>query len=382
MHPLLLLLLAPLAFAAPDGDAADAPSADDTAQNEARKPFPLHGGVATSFTGWTGAVASDGSAFNPGVQIAVRPRFVVADGPWTLMGFWGVSRTVQGCDVCDNPTTAGGADARYQPLRALHSDDLTVSLSRALGGGGGQQQLNPLLATTLGATAGDEDTDSPSSGPLSFLRANVRTDVVLPASRDALVCNPFYGAVGVGTVLSVAAGSSMVSASGSARRSFFRNDAVPVGLPGCAQPLDTSVSTLAGPVDPTPWDGSRSAGANALGAASTRLAWQNFHRMLGEGKVAAALSTQASVGLNGSVRRQSDATSVDTLAGAVGVEAGRHPWTTQVPMSLTAGWNVSRPLTVALTVSNAVPGMLTDPGATFRNLPSQTAATLTADAHW
>jgi hypothetical protein len=374
VHPLLLLLLSPIALAAPSPGDADAPQA------KARTPFPLHGGVSTSFTGWTGPVAADGSAFNPGAQLAVRPRVVVSDGPWTLMGFWGVSRTLQGCDVCDDPTTAGGTDARYQPLRALDSDDLTVSIARSLGGGGGQQQLNPLLATTLGATSGEEE--GPRSGPLSSLRANLRTDVVLPASRDALVCNPFYGAVGVGTVLSVAAGRTMVSASGSARRSFFRYDAVPVGLPGCAQPLDAPVDTLAGAVDPTPWQGARSAGANALGAASTRLAWQNLHRLLGEGKVATALTTQASIGLNTSVRRQADATSVDTLAGPVDVEAGRHPWTTQVPMSLTAGWNVSRPLTLALTVSNAVPGMLTDPGATFRNLPSQTAATFTADAHW
>jgi len=367
VHTLLALLLASTALAE-DGD-------DDT-----RKLPPLHGGVSSSFTGWTGPVASDGSAFNPGAQLAVRPRVVVSDGPWTVMGFWGVSRTFQGCDVCDDATTAGGADARYQPLRAFDSDDLTVSIARSIGGGG---RNNLLLATPLGATAGDDEEPTPSrTGPLSSLQANLRTDVVLPASRDALVCNPFYGAVGVGTVLSVAAGRSMVSASGSARRSFFRHDAAPVGLPGCAVDVDP-VDTLAGPVDPTPWEGSRSANANALGAASTRLAWMNVHRLLlGESKVAAALTTQATLGLNASVRRQADATTVDTLAGPVEVEAGRHPWTTTVPFSLTAGWNVSRPLTLAMTVSNAVPGVLTDPGATFRNLPSRTAATFTADAHW
>ena len=109
--------------------------------DDAPKKAPLHGGVASSITGWTGPVASDGSAFNPGAQLAVRPRLLVSEGPWTLMGFWGVSRTLQGCDVCDDPTTAGGADARYQPLRALDSDDLTVSVARGLGGGGQQQNL-------------------------------------------------------------------------------------------------------------------------------------------------------------------------------------------------------------------------------------------------
>ncbi len=379
MHPLLLAL----ALAAPPKAEAAAPepqAAEAEADAPAKKPFPLHGGLSTSLTGWTGPVASDGSAFNPGAQLALNPRFVVSDGPWTLMGFWGLSRTVQTCDVCDDATTAGGADARYQPLRAIDSDDLTVSLSRALGGGGNNQQVNPLLATTLGATTGQDDATT-RSGPLSSLRASVRGDLVLPASRDALVCNPFYGAVGVGTVVSVAAGRSMVSASGSARRSFFQYDAVPVGLPGCAQPVD-AVDTLAGPVLPTPWQGTTSGNANALGATSARLAWMNWHRLLGEGKVASALTTQATVGLNASVRRQADAATVDTLAGPVDVPAGRTPWTTQVPMSLTTGWNVSRPLTLALTVSNAVPGLLTDPGATFRNLPSQTSATFTADAHW
>jgi hypothetical protein len=330
MRPLTLL------YALASASAADAPTASTS----------IHGGLATSFTTVAGPNASDGSSFNPSFTGTLRPRFTLSHGAFSSTAQWGISRTQTLCDTCDDPTTVEGRDARVQPLRALNSDDL-------------------LLMNSIG-----------SSGPV---RATVRADAVLPASRDAFVCNPFYGAVGAGTSLSVAAGGSEVLVSGSVRRSFFQHDAVPVGLDGCSRDFDSTVQTLAGPVDPTPWQGDRFTTANPRGAASASLMWSNPHRLFTE---STTFFTNVSIGLNATRTQVHVATEVDTLSGAVPVPASVKPWTTRVPASVTAGWNVSTPVSLALTVSNALPGVMADPGASVRMLPAATAATLTADAHF
>ena len=297
-------------------------------------------GVASSITGTTGPIASDGSAFNPTLQFGVRPRVGVRNGRWSGSAAWAVRRTSTFCDTC-------GGDFRSGSLRAVDSDDLLL-----MGG--------PRLGSDERSVA-------------------IRGDVVLPASRDAFVCNPFYGAVGVGTTLSVAAGRSVVSASGSARRSFFRYDAVPVGRKGCSRPLDAPVETLSGAVDPTPWLGARYTTPNTVGAANLFLSWQNPHRLIRDGEV---LFTTLSLGVNGQVRSRADATMVDTLAGPVAIDDARVPWVASLPASATVGWNATDHLSAALMLSNAVPAVLTDPGATFRNLPATTALTFTLDGHW
>lgn len=361
MHPLLLLYaLASAGAAEPAREGPTEPDAVKTA---------VHGGVASTLTSVSGPVSRDGSAFNPAFVAAIRPRVFVQRGPVVATAAWGVSRTQTVCDTCGDPTTVEGADARVQPLRALDSDDLFLSIGAPLGR---QKQADAQQAAAQGLQPGQAVTGN------GVVQVRLRADAVLPASRDAFVCNPFYGAVGAGTSLSVAAGGSGVSVSGSVRRSFFQYDAVPVGRPGCSRSADP-VPTLAGPVLPTPWEASRFTTPNALGAVATSVTWTNPHRLFTD---STTFFTNAAIGLHATRRRSPSATVVDTLSGPVRVADGRSPWTTRIPASLTAGWNLSRPVSVALTVSNALPGVLTDPGASVRMLPSTTAATLSADAHF
>jgi len=306
----------------------------------ARPSTGVHGGVAATTTASVGPVASDGQTLNPTLRLGARPRLIVARGRWSLFSQWGVSRTLTLCDTCDEGQRAGA-------LRAIDSDDLFTRVAHRL--------------------------------PGDAVVVSLQGDLVAPASRDAFVCNPFYGAVGAGTSASVAAGASGVLVSGSARRAFFAADAVPVGRPGCSRPLDHPVQTLAGSVSPTPWSGGRSAAPNVAWSARASVLWNNPHRLVIDSD---RLFTAASVGLSGQRARQADATTIDTLSGPVVVPAGHTPWVAQVPASVRVGWHTSDHLSLTAGLSNALPTLLADPGARIRLLPTTTAMSLTADGHW
>jgi len=304
----------------------------------------VHAGVAGSSTVVVGPVAADGETLNPALVFGLRPRLVVARGAWSLLAQWGVSRTQMLCDTCDGDPAAR---AQSRPLRTIDSDDLFTRVARRIGG--------------------------------DHVSAQLQGDLIAPASRDAFVCNPFYGAVGAGSTISVAAGDSLLLVSGSARRAFFRYDAVPVGHGACSRDLTTDIDTLSGPVQPTPYDGERSAGPNVAWSARAGVTWNNPHRLLTD---STRWFTSASLGVSTQRTHASETVLVDTLDGQVAVTDQRTPWVASVPASVQAGVNATDHLSLALGLSNAMPTLLADPGARVRMLPTTTALTLTADGHW
>jgi hypothetical protein len=198
---------------------------------------------------------------------------------------------------------------------------------------------------------------------------------VLPASRDALVCNPMYGSPGASAALVLPAGGTTLTFGTSAQFPIYRYDAAPVGK--CSPPLegDGTVDSLAGPVEPTPYAPEEMWGAqNPALLLSGSLAWSNPHALFPG--VTDKLSTGISIGVDAQRDRRDAATTVDTLGADATVAASREPMTLGLPWSLTAGWELGAHTGLVFGLSNRVPSVLADPGGMLRVLPATTAVTV------
>ncbi|MBX2798404.1 MAG: hypothetical protein KTR31_12060 [Myxococcales bacterium] len=294
-------------------------------------------GSATAQT-LTGPVPTDGM-WNPRMRLATSASLLVPlPSDLLLSATWGIWRDQALCDTCDDGAGPGAVGNEL-----LGSTDLMVSLGRRF-------------------QVGDKG------------MVQVALTGVLPASRDALVCNPLYGAPGASAGYLHRVGGTSVLASARFARPFFRYSAAPVGL--CAPRLRNvpEVDTLAGAVEPTPWDGTWSAGANPSFTASTAVAWLNPHAVFA--KAPARLTSQIRVGLDAQRNRTDPATAVPALTGEVAVERSARPLTASIPWSIAVGVFATDRTNLGLTLGNRLPTWLADPGGTLRALPARTSLTL------
>lgn len=249
---------------------------------------------------------------------------------------WGVFRDTVGCDTCGDGNGPG-----HVGRELLGSTDLTLSYG--------------YRRTVEDATV------------------RVALDLVVPASRDALVCNPMYGAPGVSGSLSVPVDETGLRFSARASRPMYRYDSVPVGL--CAPRMDDGYAeALTGPVAPTPWGGLRPGMANPSAAGGVAVAWTDPHALAFDSE---RLTTGLSLGVDASRQVAAAPVTVRTETGTVSFDGARSPFVAAFPWSVSAGLSVSDHTSLSLSVSDRVPALLTDPGGTLRALPGRTALTLT-----
>lgn len=275
-------------------------------------------------------------AWNPMLRIGLGGSIGAQVDRFDFRGSWGLYRDQAGCDTCGD------------------------------GKGPGAVGRELLGSTDLSLTFGHRTTVKDATFRVAF-------DLVLPASRDALVCNPMYGAPGVSASLFVPVDAGAVRLSARASRPLYRYDSVPVGLcsPRLADPL---TDTLTGPVAPTPWGGIRPGMANPSATGGLAATWLDPHALLLD---AERLFTGVSVGIDASRQVAADPVTVRTETGPVRLDGARSPVVAAFPWSLTAGVSVSDYTDLSLSVSDRVPALLTDPGGTLRALPGRTAITLT-----
>lgn len=310
--------------------------------------FAVDGTLTAAATGVVGPVAagtsvdtltgttSTGATVNPSLRFGLHGQVgggLGERGDWGAS--WGLFRDQAFCDTC--------ADGQA-PARA------------------GRELVS---STDLSLTAGHRFA-------LGDAGLRLAADAALPASRDALICDPMIAAPGASATLTGPLGGGALSLRARAARPIYAFDAAPVGR--CARPLvDGPVDTLAGPVSPTGWDGTRSGPANPSLSAGLSLAWTDPHALLAD---PGRLSSAVQIGIDASRHAGDRAVAVDTLTGPVGVDAARRPVVATVPWSLSAGWRATDAVSLSLALSNRVPGVMADPGATLRALPATTAATL------
>ncbi len=205
-----------------------------------------------------------------------------------------------------------------------------------------------------------------------------RIDGALPGSRDALICNPFFGALGAGATLAQRVGAGGVSVDVSGSRSFFANAAAPIGRCGLANPDYVGTSTLTGTVQPD--SGARSGALNTAWTGAATLGISDPHAWLLPG--VDKLSTRVSFGANGQRRRVDGSDTVATLTGPVSIQSSAAPVVVAFPVSVGGGWALSDRVEWGLTLANTVPGVLDDPGAFYRNIPARTAVRTSLTGRW
>ncbi len=281
-----------------------------------------------------------GPAWNPTLRLGVTGSVKADLGAKSRASArWGVFHDQSWCDTCDDDSDVG-----WWGSEILGSTDLDLRASTDLA----------LYADTV---------------------LRVGAIGVLPASRDALVCNPFYGSPGVSAAWVQPAATSTVTVGTSLQRPFFRYDAVPVGE--CSPPLNGSstVASAAGPVTPTPWEGEQQyALQNPALLWSSSATWSDPLALLPG--VSERWSTSMSVGVEVERDRLSDATVVQTLGGPVTVQASREQPQVGLPWSLAVGWDFTDHTGLVFSLSNRVPAVLASPGSTLRVMPATTAMSL------
>lgn len=288
---------------------------------------------------------SEGAVSNPTLRVGLSGLLAIdlpEDSALTLR--WGLFRDQALCDTC-----SGGDGPGSLGSELLGSTDLGVAVAHR----------EPL----------GEDAE-----------LVLRVDAVLPASRDALVCNPFYGAPGLGATFDLPVGGSRVAAGVSARRPFYRYDAAPIGR--CSPPLrgDGTVDTLTGAAAPTPWNGAWFGASNPSLTGGATVVWSDLHHLVKGAPE--QLGTALSTGLQIQRNPVDPGQSVHTLTGDVALAASNRPVRTVIPWAIEAGWTFSERVSVSLGLSNRLPTLLADPGGTFRALPASTALTAAATGHF
>jgi len=205
-------------------------------------------------------------------------------------------------------------------------------------------------------------------------------DLSLPASRESLVCNPMYAAIGLITgVTATMAGAGALSSDIGATRAFHRYSAPPTGSCATAIRDYSGTETATGVVTPDGWQSPRGGRANPAWSFRAALTWRDWHQIFGPVSHASSIErvyTSVRVGWIGQVRSQQPTQTVPTATGEVEIEASATPLISLFPVSGTAGVVLHQHLNLGLTVSNAVPRLLADPSAHLTWLPSRTTLSL------
>jgi len=281
-----------------------------------------------------------GGAWNPTLRLGVTGSVKADLGDKSCASArWGVFHDQAWCDTCDEDRDVG-----WWGSEVLGSTDLDLRASTGLA-------LYSDTVLRVGAIG------------------------VLPASRHAFVCNPFYGSPGVSAAWVQPASASTVTVGTSLQRPLYRYDAVPVGQ--CSPPLNGSatVASAAGPVTPTPWEGEgQFAFQNPALLWSSSATWSDPLALLPG--VSDQWSSSLSAGVEVERDRLSDAVVVETLAGPVTVPASREPPRVGLPWSLAVGWSFTDHTGLVFSLSNRVPAVLASPGSTLRVMPATTAMSL------
>lgn len=286
---------------------------------------------------------SDGGVFNPRLRFGLSGRLFVPMGsgtdidglPMTMFSAgWGFFRDQALCDTC-----ADGAGPGWLGSELLGSTDLTARFTHT--------EVLPEGSSV-----------------------RMFADVVLPASRDALRCNPMVAAPGVGAGFAFPLRGSQLGITASGRRPFYTHEAAPVGA--CSPPLDeVDVLALTGPVTPTPYAGEWFGAANPTFTGALSVDW--FEPLRALPGTPQKLRTNLSTGLSLERRDADPEVRVITSSGVVTVEAASRPVRVTVPWNVLVGWSLSPATQVELSAANRVPAVLADPGGTFRALPATTS---------
>jgi hypothetical protein len=282
----------------------------------------------------TGAWEDDG-VFDPRLRLGLSGRVLATLTPrdqlWASWGFW---RDQALCDTC----AAGGAPG-WLGSELLGSTDLIVRLVH-------QEPLEGRAAIAAHA------------------------DVVLPASRDALWCNPMVAAPGAGAAFQLPVRGTTVLVGASARRPFYLHQAAPIGI--CSPPLagDVDIAALTGPVEPASYDGAWFGFANPRLTGTADLTWADPHRLIPGAPW--RLDSELTTGLQLERAASDPQVRVLTDTGLVTVEAANRPVRVTIPWRIARGWALRPTTTLELSAGNRIPSVLADPGGTFRALPATT----------
>lgn len=317
----------------------------------------VSGSLTLSTAMVAGPVAASGpdgqGTFKPAIDLALtlRGRLNLYEGG-SLSAVWGLGRGFRVCDTCGDGFNAGSGAGTTPPLETtdlslLFRDSSVVSWSDDSGNS---------VAWTLGG------------------------DLTLPASRDSLVCNPMYAAVGLVTGLTgTVSGAGALSADTGATRAFHRYTAPPTGSCATAIRDYAGTETATGIETPQGWESPREGRANPAWSFRAGLTWRDWHQIFGPVGHPGGIErvfTSVRVGWIGQIRNQQPASTVATATGDVDVEPSATPLISVFPVSATAGVVLHEHLNLGLTVSNAVPRLLADPSAHLTWLPSRTSLSL------
>lgn len=213
----------------------------------------------------------------------------------------------------------------------------------------------------------------------------------LPMSRESLVCNPLYSALGVNLGARKVVGPiSQVSVSASVDRNFHRYAAAPRGR--CGVPLSDygGTSTLTGTVEPTAYaeeDFVRGVVNPAWVFQSSAGVW-GWHGIFGlipgvaDTKAFTRVQTSFGIGLRATTLRRDPEASVETETGSVAVARAASPAVVRFPMSASVGWIANQHLVATLRLSNQVPQLAYDRSAQLRLLPATTSLSLSLMGVW
>jgi hypothetical protein len=207
--------------------------------------------------------------------------------------------------------------------------------------------------------------------------------LVLPASRDSLVCNPLYAALGLQLGVRKGFGPTTgLSLSAGADRAFHKHAAAPRGA--CSVALRGASAQ-----EPEPWAGEfASEQPNTAWTAHGTLALSGWHGLFGLVPGVAAregyqrLRSSASLGVLGQVQRRQPAATVQTLTGPVEVEAAEVPMVWRFPMSLSVGASLHEHVGLDVSVSNQIPQLAYDLSTRLRTLPAMTSVSLALSGTW
>ncbi|MEZ4238802.1 MAG: hypothetical protein R3F59_22145 [Myxococcota bacterium] len=318
----------------------------------------LHAGAAEVPT--LSGAASAPPVWDPRLRVGLQGALqATLPHDTALVATWAVWRDQAFCDVCGD-----GAGPGWLGSELLGSSDATVALQRRFWLGD-----PPAGAATDAADLALQ----PGRATARVPWLSLRVDAVLPASRDALVCNPLVAAPGAGATFGLPAGRSTVQLGVSGSRPVYANRAAPVGR--CAPPLQgqAAVPTLTGAVAPTPWDGARWGSPNTTLSGSASVAWVDPQALLPGAPE--RLFTSVAAGLAYSRAAADPAAEVAALSGAVAVDASANPVRVAVPWSVQAGWSATERLDLSLGLANRLPVLLADPGGALRAQPARTSVT-------
>ena len=302
--------------------------------------------VSLSTTAVAGPINVDPSRviFNPSLRfgLGITGGLALSDG-LALSIRWQAWRDQRLCDTCDDnwrPGDGGSAGA------AFRSSDVVIAARGAV--------------AEVGET-----------------RLSASASATVPSSRQSVLCNPMYGALGIGASSSTPVGKASTSLSLGGTRSVYRHAAAPVGA--CATHLTEGATTATGVVFPEVGEGRYAGLPNTAWALQFGTALVDPLSWLGVGST---VGSSVTASLNAQSHVSADGDTVATATGPVVVDRARAPLVFYVPVSLGVSYGLTDSVDLDLTAANTVPGVLSDASAHFRALPARTSYTLAATGRW